>query len=83
MKSRTGLLLTALRGDRDASDCRLPHTRALPEPARVIASTTPPRVIPGNTDKLFWPEPGFTKGDLLAYYRAIAPWIVDSGACVP
>jgi bifunctional non-homologous end joining protein LigD len=26
-----------------------------------------------NTDKLFWPEEGITKGDLLAYYREIAP----------
>jgi bifunctional non-homologous end joining protein LigD len=26
-----------------------------------------------NLDKLFWPEEGITKGDLLAYYREIAP----------
>jgi bifunctional non-homologous end joining protein LigD len=29
-----------------------------------------------NTDKLFWPEEGITKGDLLAYYREIAPVLV-------
>ena len=29
-----------------------------------------------NLDKLFWPEEGITKGDLLAYYRAIAPMLV-------
>jgi bifunctional non-homologous end joining protein LigD len=29
-----------------------------------------------NLDKVFWPEEGITKGDLLAYYRAIAPALV-------
>jgi bifunctional non-homologous end joining protein LigD len=26
-----------------------------------------------NLDKVFWPAEGYTKGDLIAYYRAIAP----------
>ena len=29
-----------------------------------------------NLDKVFWPEDGYTKGDLVAYYRAIAPWLL-------
>ena len=29
-----------------------------------------------NLDKLFWPEEGITKGDLVAYYRAVAPLLV-------
>ena len=29
-----------------------------------------------NLDKPFWPEEGITKGDLLSYYRAIAPVLV-------
>ncbi len=29
-----------------------------------------------NLDKLFWPEEGITKGDLLQYYRAVAPVLV-------
>jgi bifunctional non-homologous end joining protein LigD len=29
-----------------------------------------------NLDKLFWPEEGITKGDLLAYYRAVAPVLI-------
>jgi bifunctional non-homologous end joining protein LigD len=29
-----------------------------------------------NLDKPFWPEEGITKGDLLGYYRAIAPVLI-------
>ena len=29
-----------------------------------------------NTKKIFWPDDGYTKGDLLAYYRAISPWLL-------
>jgi bifunctional non-homologous end joining protein LigD len=29
-----------------------------------------------NLDKVFYPETGFTKGDLIAYYRAIAPVVL-------
>lgn len=31
------------------------------------------RVEVKNLDKVFWPERGYTKGDLLRYYRAVAP----------
>jgi bifunctional non-homologous end joining protein LigD len=29
-----------------------------------------------NLDKVFWPDEGITKGDLLEYYRAVAPVLV-------
>jgi bifunctional non-homologous end joining protein LigD len=29
-----------------------------------------------NLDKVFWPDEGYTKGDLIAYYRAITPWLL-------
>ena len=29
-----------------------------------------------NLGKVFWPEAGYTKGDLVDYYRAAAPWIL-------
>jgi len=29
-----------------------------------------------NRQKVFWPEEGYTKGDLLDYYRDIAPVIL-------
>ena len=33
-------------------------------------------VVATNRDKVFWPELGLTKGDLLDYYDAIAPWLL-------
>lgn len=44
------------------------------------AATTPParpgRVTLTNQDKVFFPEAGFTKGDLCAWYREVAPWLL-------
>jgi bifunctional non-homologous end joining protein LigD len=30
-----------------------------------------------NLDKVFWPREGYTKGDLIAYYRVISPWLLE------
>jgi bifunctional non-homologous end joining protein LigD len=37
------------------------------------ASGTPREVRLSNLRKVFWPDEGYTKGDLIAYYDAIAP----------
>jgi bifunctional non-homologous end joining protein LigD len=29
-----------------------------------------------NVDKVLWPRDGYTKGDLIDYYKAVAPWMV-------
>jgi bifunctional non-homologous end joining protein LigD len=29
-----------------------------------------------NLQKVFWPDDGYTKGDLIEYHRSIAPWIL-------
>ena len=29
-----------------------------------------------NTKKVFWPGEGYTKGDLLEFYRAVSPWLL-------
>lgn len=35
------------------------------------------RSVPlGNLDKLYWPEEGYRKGDLIAYYVAVSPWLL-------
>ena len=49
------------------------------EPLVTVDSTpaepAPRTVALSNLDKVFWPDEGYTKGDLIAYYRTIAPWL--------
>lgn len=53
-----------------------------PEPTVEAASPEPAPhqlgsgVVLTNRDKVFWPEDGYTKGDLLDYYEAVAPVIL-------
>src|SRR5437899_2406466 len=35
-----------------------------------------PEIKFSNLDKVFWPDEGYTKGDLIAYYRAISRWML-------
>jgi bifunctional non-homologous end joining protein LigD len=71
-----------LRDDKRPEECRLeegeaettaadelPDPSPLPEPMQREIKFT-------NPDKVFWPEDGFTKGDLIEYYRAISPWLL-------
>src|SRR5213596_4391802 len=30
-----------------------------------------------NLDKVFWPEEGYTKGNLIEYYRSMSPWLLS------
>ena len=51
-------------------------------PGRAVADVAPaaptaaPRVRLTNLDKVFWPDEGYTKGDLIGYYDTIAPWLL-------
>ncbi|MCY4011579.1 MAG: DNA ligase D [Gammaproteobacteria bacterium] len=62
-----------LRDDKAVSECistyREPPPDALEqEPEREVVITNP--------DKVFFPEKLMTKGDLLGYYEAVAPWML-------
>ena len=74
--------LVGLRDDKSPEECVATRDwgRALPEPPlvqpRSAAAGTGRTVRFSNLDKPFWPEDGYVKGDLVEYYRAVAPWLL-------
>ncbi|MEO5511666.1 MAG: DNA ligase D [Longimicrobiales bacterium] len=64
-----------MRDDKAPAECEYQPSDAinLPEPAESAAA---PEVKLTNTDKIFWPEDGYTKGDLIEYYRSVSPWLL-------
>ncbi|HEX7061047.1 MAG TPA: DNA ligase D [Woeseiaceae bacterium] len=65
------------RDDKAPEDCWLPgEQKPLPEPPPPPRAKPAPLVRVTNPDKVFWPEEGLTKGDLVAYYRAVARWML-------
>jgi len=61
------------RDDVDARDCKLEDS--IPE-KKTAPPETVTRVELTNQDKVYWPEDGFTKGDLIRFYDRIAPVLV-------
>jgi bifunctional non-homologous end joining protein LigD len=60
-----------LREDKDATEVRRESPEPEPIPTEIRKGK---RVLKlSNLDKPFWPDEGITKGDLLAYYRDVAP----------
>jgi bifunctional non-homologous end joining protein LigD len=47
-----------------------------PAAQRAAAHEVPREVRLSNLKKVFWPDQGYTKGDLIAYYDAIAPFML-------
>lgn len=69
----------------DASQPALRHAEALagedegdpPASVRgVVGEGTPGQTAITRPDKVFWPDEGYTKGDLIDYYRAVSPYIL-------
>ncbi len=48
------------------------NTGAAPGPEPPVEKKVPF----SNLSKVFWPDEGFTKGDLIEYYRRISPWLL-------
>jgi bifunctional non-homologous end joining protein LigD len=71
-----------LRRDKQAVDCTMPRRRTgeeaqEPEQEPELEIDQPIRELRlSNLKKVFWPDEGYTKGDLIDYYRAIAPQAV-------
>ena len=70
------------RDDKDPKDCVKSGGKGEAGNGFVPAATLPASRFPlpdiqfSNLDKVFWPDEGFTKGDLIDYYRTMAPWIL-------
>jgi bifunctional non-homologous end joining protein LigD len=73
-----------LRTDKKPEECLLPPEKESPKAARRPRVEEPSarnggsnRVVRfSNLSKIFWPDEGYTKGDLIEYYRAISPWLL-------
>jgi bifunctional non-homologous end joining protein LigD len=74
------------RDDKAPEECvrregKVPRSRALPRDEKPERDDKPerapePRVELTNLKKVFWPDEGYTKGDLIDYYRAVSPWLL-------
>ena len=65
-----------LRNDKRAEECvRGGESESLPEPLAVVDRSVVRAVAFTNLDKTFWPEEGYTKGDLVEYYRVMWEWM--------
>jgi bifunctional non-homologous end joining protein LigD len=68
-----------LRDDKRPEECRRETASAPledPEPSKTTTSVEPATVTISNPRKVFWPEEGYTKSDLIAYYQAVSPWLL-------
>jgi bifunctional non-homologous end joining protein LigD len=65
------------RDDKTIEDCerRQPET-AVAEPTPRAPRRAPQTISYTNLTKVFWPEEGYTKGDLIEYYRAVSKWLL-------
>lgn len=48
----------------------------MPAVARTLVRVGNRELSVSNLDKVLWPDDGYTKGDLIEYYRSVAEWIV-------
>jgi bifunctional non-homologous end joining protein LigD len=76
-----------MRYDKDPHECVRQGTAPAPESQSSVARSAeppapaePPPVEKtfnfSNLKKVYWPKEKYTKGDLIDYYRAIAPWML-------
>lgn len=66
------------RQDKEPEECVLESVEGPVIEEPVAIDTTDVKEVPfTNLDKVFWPEEGYTKGDLIDYHREVAPWMLE------
>lgn len=63
-----------VRDDKTPKECPTPTKGLAPAPS--AAPPPPADVKVSNADKVFFPESGITKGELVGYYRAVSKWLL-------
>ena len=66
-----------VRNDKASNECTVPGSEPEDAPVELpgaVAESPRPQLT--NLEKVFWPEDGLTKGDLLQYYSDISPWLL-------
>ncbi|MFN7975811.1 MAG: DNA ligase D [Acidobacteriota bacterium] len=61
---------------REAAQVSAPVAAPPPRPAPSAMPEAERRVAFTNRSKVFWPEQGYTKGDLIDYYEGVSPWLM-------
>jgi bifunctional non-homologous end joining protein LigD len=69
------------RDDKSPQECVAPSARGGEGPGEPVKAAapqppSPPALVITNPEKVFWPKDGYTKSDLVAYYRGVAPWLL-------
>jgi bifunctional non-homologous end joining protein LigD len=74
-----------LREDKTAEEvvAETPHETDSPAPIEPVIRKGRRELRLSNLDKVFWPDEGIAKGDLLAYYRDVAPVLIPHVANRP
>jgi bifunctional non-homologous end joining protein LigD len=68
-----------MRDDKRPEECVRERPTSPPAPAPPSASATgsaSPTVTITNPEKIFFPDDGLTKADLVGYYETVAPWLL-------
>ena len=67
-----------LRDDKKPRECvRKTPPREDKDLPPMVSPTVSARVVHfSNLEKVFWPQEGYTKGDLIEYYRGISSWLL-------
>src|SRR5438046_6941530 len=73
------------RDDKEAEECVIPGNGKR-ETGNESDPTSPVSPVPfpeerrevrfSNLEKVLWPDEGYTKGDLIEYYRAVSQWML-------